>query len=109
MSDFKEKNIMVENVALGKADEELLREMDKDNVRRGPDPALVAFMKGYERDSAMMAKLTSTVVKALDKHPNLRLGQLLVGVLSKYTGKDNITDFLFYVHDEDLLKLLDEF
>lgn len=67
------------------------------------------FMKGYERNPYQLGKLVSAIVRALDKHKTLRLGQLLVAVASRQTGDYDITNFLFNVYDETLIKLLEEF
>jgi hypothetical protein len=67
------------------------------------------FMAGYSREPIVMAKLASALVRAMNRHPQLRLGQLLVAALSKRTGANDITNALFNIHDEELIELLSDF
>jgi hypothetical protein len=67
------------------------------------------FMAGYSREPVIMAKLASTLVRAMDRHPTLRLGQLIVAAMSKRIGENNITHALFTIHDEELIQLLSDF
>lgn len=67
------------------------------------------FMAGYKREPLMLGKILTALIKAADRHPTLRLGQLIVALVSKQTDNYDITNFLFNVYDEDLIKLLSEF
>lgn len=65
------------------------------------------FMKGYRREITVTGKLLSALVKCMERHPTLRVGQLLVAVMVKKYG--NVEDALFVIQDEEIIKLLDEF
>ena len=96
--------------------------MSEDNVPYAQDvKEMEAFMKGYHRDVHGTAKILSALAKSMEKHPTLRLGQLLYSVLAtkydKQTGKkDDVATFmrnfhllLFNVYDEDLVDAINAF
>jgi hypothetical protein len=62
-------------------------------------------MKGYSRPEEMTDKLTNELTDMLNKFPSVRLGQLIVNVLTDFEG-DYFSHSLFNIHDEDLLKRL---
>jgi hypothetical protein len=76
------------------------------------------FLEGYRRKSEEVAKILSALVKAMDRHPQLRLGQLLYVVLNQsFTAEHEDHDEidraighkLFFTYDEDLEKALNNF
>ena len=54
-------------------------------------------------------KLFSTMLKAQERYPALRLGQLLVSSITKRTGSNNITDALFTITDAELTEVIGDF
>lgn len=86
------------------------------------------FTKGYTRDVHGTAKVLSALAKAMDEHPNLRLGQLLFEVIALHDFKtldagsdhtlakekkehynEHFHGRLFYIYDEEITKALEEF
>lgn len=79
------------------------------------------YMSGYKRDVHRTAKLLSTLAKSMEKHPQLRLGQLLYVVIQNLDSKNGKTgnDPLYYMRnfhlrlfniwDEEVIKALEQF
>lgn len=65
------------------------------------------FMAGYTRLLTTTVKLVSSLVMCMDRHPSLRLGQLIVGAMSKAGWEEE--GALFSIYDEQLIAALDEF
>ena len=83
--------------------------------------SLVEFMKGYTRDVHMTGKVLSALARSMEKHPTLRLGQLIYNALETQTNKEtngtydpvhfrtNFHSILFNTYDERLIEALDQF
>jgi len=90
-------------------------EQEKDIAEE--DRMFHAFMKGYHREVHMTGQVLSSLVRAMDAYPSLRLGQLLycaIRLLLHPTDNRGLTDemlgrALFSIYDEALIEALDKF
>jgi hypothetical protein len=95
--------------------------MSKDNTQEqdvAEEKDFQDFMGGYHRDIRVTGALLSSLVKAMEAHPTLRLGQLLYAVAAKGVPNKEflptefmakIADSLFNIYDEELAKRLEAF
>jgi len=82
------------------------------------------FMKGYTRDVHGTGKLLSALAKSMEKHPNLRLGQLLYNALETYYARladengvkhngmkfrTHFHNYLFNIYDEELIEAIEKY
>jgi hypothetical protein len=75
------------------------------------------FMKGYHREVHMTGQVLSSLVRAMDAYPSLRLGQLLYCAITRDYQLDGVKDVtdemlgcaLFTIYDEALIEALDKF
>lgn len=69
-------------------------------------------MKGYERSPDMTMRLGSDFVDFLIRNPQARLGQSIVNLLWELfivqSAHQTFDQFLFNIHDEEILRLLNE-
>ena len=83
-------------------------------------PPVSPFGEGYVRPVESSAKLLSALVKAMGRHPQLRMGQLIYAAMAKkYAGAGTtmtsleemkvVGDRLFTIYDETLTEALSEF
>lgn len=86
--------------------------------------AFIRFMEGYKRPPKTVGLFFSALAKAMDKYPNMRVGQLIFNALEthysrlaeangkEYNGmafRTSFHSYLFNAWDEDLIKALEEF
>lgn len=64
-------------------------------------------MSSITKVSGIRASLLKTLEQASKKHPDLRLGQLLLNVI--YTDLEHLSTDLYYISDRELEKKIKEF
>ena len=92
-------------------------EQEKDIAEE--DRTFHEFMKGYHREVIMTGRVLSSLVRAMDAYPSLRLGQLLYAVINETLSigpdlhpsewEQRIGNRLFAIYDKDLIRALDKF
>jgi hypothetical protein len=80
--------------------------MSEDKKTAERDRIIDAIGRGYTRPIQTTGALFSALAKCMDKHPSLRLGQLIVVALSK---KGHSESALFNLYDEDMVEALEAF
>lgn len=104
-----------EDVRQVKKEEKAIAILSTPFTYESPDSVFnMEFMKGYTRNVHTMSNLLSALVKAMDKHPHLRAGQLLFVILARALGTktpedSDVGSLLFNIYDEDLIKALEEY
>jgi hypothetical protein len=79
-------------------------EITRDLLRMRGEP-----FKGYVRPPENTARVMAALTKALEKHPTLRVGQLIYAALVRAheTAPENFHSLIFNVYDEKLAEALE--